>query len=95
MFSGTQITFCKWTYKAISNYEIDLSGKTGLVISVGPGAMEIKLDEHMPELDEWDNTLVWLIEDCLFGERLDNWEDVSPEKAYGFFAGYLASMVTK
>jgi hypothetical protein len=93
LFVGTKVTFCKWTYKAISNWELDISGKTGTVLCVGPGAMEIRLDEHVPELDEWDNILIWTMDDCLFGDRYDRWENVSPEQAYGFFAGYLASMV--
>jgi hypothetical protein len=93
MFEGTKIQFYKGAFKSIENWELDISGKTGVVLCAGPGALEVQLDEHVPELDQWENTVIWTIEDCLFGDRLDCWDDVTPEQAYGFFAGYLAAMV--
>lgn len=35
------------------------AGSAGVVVSADKDAIDLKLDEHIEGLDEWDNALVW------------------------------------
>jgi hypothetical protein len=90
---GQTIKFCRWTHKAISNYEIALEGRLGTVLEIGPEYLQIKLCEHEPELDSWDNILTWTIEDLL--HDCDGWDLCNNLERTQFFRGCLASLITQ
>jgi hypothetical protein len=55
-----EVTFARGTSKTIGNCEIDLTWMTGTVVEGDDqGRLVVKLDQHRPELDEWDNCLIW------------------------------------
>jgi hypothetical protein len=44
---------------------MDLKGERGTVSYVDDHNIWVKLDEHHPELDEWDNCIQWMVDgDC-------------------------------
>ena len=94
-FIGSEVTFCEGATKAISNFTLELDMKVARVTSLGPDYLEVRLVEYVEGLEEWNNSLIWMPEDCLYGERLSNWEDFSDDQKIGFFQGYLAAMVTQ
>ncbi len=95
MFKGEAIQFCNNTHKAISNYEIDISGKIGIVTDLTPDSIVVKLEGHVLDLELWNNELIWCVEDCLFGDNLNNWELLSDGERVSFFRGFLANIVTQ
>lgn len=92
---GSEVMFHADASKVIGNYELALYLKCGVVTCVGPDTLEVRLNEPCDDLDEWDNTLIWAVEDCLAGDRMDNWDSLSDLQKCSFFEGYLAGLVTE
>ncbi len=66
--TGAKIKFKSNQAKMIDRESLDISNLTGVVESVDEYAVIIKLDNHIEDLDEWDNCIIYNddeIEECV------------------------------
>lgn len=49
------------------------AGSTGVVNHDPHDGIAVKLDRHLPGAEEWDNEVIWTVEDCAFPEG--EWHD--------------------
>jgi hypothetical protein len=92
---GQRIQLLKPTYKCIGNSEPDFGGQRGTITQFNLHGISIRLDEHDPNLDEWDNELHWCQEDLLFtGQRdeqqLEWFKHTTANERLAFYRGALS-----
>ena len=75
---GQKVKFKNSSGKAIVNEWIDFSEKTGFVTSVSRDQVNIKLDDKIEPLDEWDNELIFFDEEV--DELLEQIEIIEDKK---------------
>ena len=61
--AGTRVKFFNGTGRPILNSWLDLSGQTGRVVLLDAHTLAVKLDKHDARLDEWENEVIWTLDD--------------------------------
>jgi hypothetical protein len=79
------------TFKAVGNYEIPVTGLRATVEDISCDGFSLKFDEHLEDLDEWDNVGTWSAED-IFGSFFDPAERDS-HYLHTLVIGYLFGML--
>lgn len=57
--------------KCTGNSEPHYGGMLGTIIELSDRILIIRLDDHRPELEEWDNELVWTSDDLDDAETME------------------------
>lgn len=69
------------------------AGSTGIVTNSVEDAVAVKMDSHVPGCEEWDNEIVWTVEDVLYSDLGDELEViVSPRGGPHFSVRFEETM---